>query len=50
MSSLEQRPPRYSLSQIRKGMLGFTVAGTFRVGLRHILPGEAASGGAFARG
>jgi polyferredoxin len=28
-------------------MLGFTVAGTFLVGLRHILPGEAASGGAF---
>ena len=36
-----------SLMQIRKGMLGFAVIGTYLVGLRHLFPGEAASGGAF---
>ena len=36
-----------SLSQIRKGMLWFAVIGTFLIGLRHLFPGEAASGGSF---
>ena len=36
-----------SLMQIRKGMLWFGVIGAFLIGLRHILPGEAASGGSF---
>jgi polyferredoxin len=33
--------------QIRNGMLWFGVIGTFLIGIRHLLPGEAASGGAF---
>ncbi|MBN1666645.1 MAG: 4Fe-4S binding protein [Anaerolineales bacterium] len=33
--------------QIRQGMLWFAVIGTFLIGLRHLFPGEAASGGAF---
>ena len=33
--------------KIRKGMLWFTVIGTFLIGIRHLLPGEAASGGSF---
>lgn len=36
-----------TLSSIRKGMLWFVVIGTFLIGIRHLLPGEAASGGAF---
>jgi polyferredoxin len=38
---------RSSLMQIRNGMLWFGVIGTFLIGIRHLLPGEAASGGAF---
>ena len=34
-----------TLMQIRQGMLWFTVIGTFLIGIRHLLPGEAASGG-----
>ena len=33
--------------KIRKRILWFTVIGTFLIGIRHLLPGEAASGGAF---
>ena len=33
--------------QIRKGMLWVGVIGAFLIGLRHMFPGEAASGGAF---
>ena len=36
-----------TLMQIRHGMLWFTVIGTFLIGIRHTLPGEAASGGSF---
>jgi len=36
-----------SLMKIRKGMLWFAVIGTFLIGIRHLLPGEAASGGSF---
>lgn len=36
-----------SLMRIRKGMLWFGVIGAFLIGLRHVLPGEAASGGSF---
>jgi polyferredoxin len=35
------------LMQIRKGMLWFAVIGTFVIGIRHLLPGEAGSGGSF---
>ncbi len=38
---------RSSLMQIRKGMLWFGVIGTFLIGIRHLLPGEAGSGGSF---
>lgn len=33
--------------QIRKWMLWFAVIGTFLIGIRHLLPGEAGSGGSF---
>jgi polyferredoxin len=33
--------------QIRKGMLWFAAIGTFVIGIRHLLPGEAGSGGSF---
>lgn len=36
-----------SLMRIRKGMLWSAVLGTFLIGIRHLLPGEAGSGGAF---
>lgn len=36
-----------SLMKIRKGMLWTATIGAFLIGLRHLLPGEAASGGAF---
>ncbi|MBN2548874.1 MAG: 4Fe-4S binding protein [Anaerolineales bacterium] len=36
-----------SLMQIRKGMLWIAVIGAFLIGIRHLFPGEAASGGAF---
>jgi polyferredoxin len=38
---------RSDLMKIRKGMLWFAVIGTFVIGIRHLLPGEAASGGSF---
>ncbi len=43
--ALERR--KSSLMQIRAGMLWVGTIGAFLIGLRHILPGEAASGGAF---
>ena len=36
-----------ALSKMRKGMLWFAVIGTFVIGIRHLLPGEAGSGGSF---
>lgn len=36
-----------NLMNIRKGMLWFAVIGTFLIGIRHLLPGEAGSGGSF---
>ena len=45
-----QPPPerrKSSLMQIRAAMLWVGTIGAFLIGLRHILPGEAASGGAF---
>lgn len=36
-----------SLMKIRQGMLWFSVLGTFVIGIRHLLPGEAGSGGSF---
>lgn len=36
-----------SLMTIRRWMLGISVAGTFLIGVRHILPGEASTGGSF---
>ncbi len=35
------------LMKIRKGMLWFSIIGTFMIGIRHLLPGEAGSGGSF---
>lgn len=35
------------LMTLRYRLQGLTVLGTFLIGLRHILPGEASSGGAF---
>lgn len=32
---------------IRQGILGFMIFGTFAIGVRHLFPGKAASGGAF---
>lgn len=44
-----QRNPskKSSLMNIRKGMLWTATIGAFLIGIRHLLPGEAASGGAF---
>ncbi|MCC6956964.1 MAG: 4Fe-4S binding protein [Anaerolineales bacterium] len=36
-----------SLTQIRKGMLWFSIAAAFLIGIRHLMPGEATSGGSF---
>lgn len=36
-----------SLTRIRKGMLWFSIAAAFIIGIRHLLPGEASSGGSF---
>jgi polyferredoxin len=38
---------KVSLMHMRKGMLWFAVIGTFLIGIRHLLPGEAGSGGSF---
>ena len=38
---------QHQLSKIRRLMQGFFVAGTFLIGLRHMLPGESSRGGAF---
>ena len=35
------------LMKIRKGMLWFSIIATFVIGIRHLLPGEAGSGGSF---
>lgn len=48
MTRADNTPPRRSsLLQIRKGMLWFGVIGSLLIGIRHLFPGEAASGGAF---
>ena len=47
MTGAPKTRPRTSLMLIRQGMLWFGVIGTFLIGIRHLLPGEAASGGAF---
>lgn len=36
-----------SLMKIRKGMLWFSIAAAFLIGIRHLMPGEATSGGSF---
>jgi polyferredoxin len=38
---------KFSLMNVRKGMLWFSVIGTFLIGIRHLLPDESASGGSF---
>ena len=38
---------RHPLSSIRRGMQYVFLAGTFLIGLRHIMPGESSRGGAF---
>jgi len=47
MNGAQKTKQRTSLMLIRKGMLWFGVIGTLLIGIRHLLPGEAASGGAF---
>lgn len=47
MTGTPKSRPRSSLMLIRKGMLWFSVIATFLIGIRHLFPGEAASGGAF---
>lgn len=48
MTRAAARPRRKSsLMQFRHGMLWFAVIGTVLIGVRHLLPGEAGSGGAF---
>ena len=47
MTGAPKTRPRTSLMLIRQGMLWFGVIGTLLIGIRHLLPGEAASGGAF---
>lgn len=47
MSTTIKTRRKSSLMQIRKGMLWFSVLGTVLIGVRHLFPGEAASGGAF---
>jgi polyferredoxin len=47
MTTQRSTKERKSLMLIRKWMLGFAVIGTFLIGIRHLFPGEAASGGAF---
>jgi polyferredoxin len=46
MSSIDRQDLR-KLTGIRYGMLWFSVIGTFLIGIRHLLPGEAGSGGSF---
>lgn len=45
--SVPNRRDLRRLAGIRKGMLWFAVIGTFLIGIRHLLPGEAGSGGSF---
>lgn len=45
--SVSKRSEKSSLMKIRKVMLWVSVLGTFVIGIRHLFPGEAASGGAF---
>ena len=47
MTSKRTLNQKSSLMSIRKGMLWFAVIGTFLIGIRHLLPGEAGSGGSF---
>jgi polyferredoxin len=47
MNGAQKPKQRSSLMLIRKGMLWIGVIGTFLIGIRHLFPGEAASGGAF---
>lgn len=47
MTVTSKTKKKSSLMSIRKGMLWFSMIATFLIGLRHLLPGEAASGGSF---
>lgn len=47
MTANDRSTKKSSLMQIRKGMLWIGVVGAFLIGIRHLFPGEAASGGAF---
>ncbi|MFO7584825.1 MAG: 4Fe-4S binding protein [Anaerolineales bacterium] len=46
MSSIDRQDLK-KITGIRYGMLWFAVIGTFLIGIRHLLPGEAGSGGSF---
>jgi polyferredoxin len=46
MNSIDRQDSK-KLAGIRYGMLWFAVIGTFLIGIRHLLPGEAGSGGSF---
>lgn len=47
MSAKPASKQQSNLMSIRKGMLWFAVIGTTLIGIRHLLPGEAGSGGSF---
>ena len=47
MTREDHTDSHHPLSSIRKGMQYLFLAGTFLIGLRHIMPGEPARGGAF---
>jgi len=47
MSTTIKPRRKSSVVQIRKGFLWFAVIVTFLIGIRHLFPGEAASGGSF---
>jgi polyferredoxin len=47
MTPATQKPTRYSLTLSRRIIQSLAVIGTFTIGLRHIMPGEASRGGSF---
>ena len=47
MTITTQKPRRYSLTRGRRIIQSLAVVGTFLIGLRHIMPGEASRGGSF---
>ena len=47
MAREDRTESHHPLSSIRKGMQYIFLAGTFLIGLRHIMPGESSKGGAF---